>query len=56
LKIFDFGLSRIDGIDAETLNVIGTRGYMAPELFDIGADGKVHFTTAIDILHLGQPH
>jgi serine/threonine-protein kinase len=54
LKIFDFGLSRVDGIDAETLNVIGTRGYMAPELFDIEADGKVHFTTAIDIFAFGS--
>jgi len=54
LNIFDFGLSRIDGIDAETLNVIGTRGYMAPELFDIGADGKAHFTTAIDIFAFGS--
>ena len=54
LKIFDFGLSRVDGINAETLNVMGTRGYMAPELFHIGADGKVHFTTAIDIFAFGS--
>jgi serine/threonine protein kinase len=30
LKIFDLGLSRIDGVDAQTMNVIGTLGYMAP--------------------------
>jgi serine/threonine protein kinase len=54
LKLFDFGLSRIDGLDAETLNFIGTRGYMAPELFTKTAGGRVRFTTAIDVFAFGS--
>src|SRR5215204_3932851 len=54
LKIFDFGLSRIDGVDAHTLNVIGTRGYMAPELFMQATGGKVLFTKAIDTFAFGS--
>jgi eukaryotic-like serine/threonine-protein kinase len=54
LKIFDFGLSRIDGVDAQTLKVIGTRGYMAPELFTPATGGKVLFTKAIDTFAFGS--
>lgn len=53
LKLFDFGLSRIDGLDADTLSIIGTRGYMAPELFTKTAGGRVRFTTAVDVFALG---
>ena len=54
LKLFDFGLSRIDGLDAETLNIIGTRGYMAPELFAKTGGGRVRFTTAVDVFAFGS--
>jgi len=54
LKLFDFGLSRIDGLDAATLNIIGTRGYMAPELFTKTAGGRVRFTKAVDVFAFGS--
>jgi eukaryotic-like serine/threonine-protein kinase len=54
LKLFDFGLSRIDGLDAATLNVIGTRGYMAPELFAKTSGGRVRFTKAVDVFAFGS--
>jgi serine/threonine-protein kinase len=53
LKIFDFGLARDLNADANTVNLIGTRGYMAPELFQRGSDGKVSFTPAIDVYAFG---
>jgi len=33
LKIFDFGLAKYDTLPASTVGLIGTRGFMAPELF-----------------------
>ncbi|MCY4003415.1 MAG: serine/threonine-protein kinase, partial [Rhodospirillales bacterium] len=48
LKVFDFGLARTDSVDANTVGAIGTPGYMAPELFEATAGGKVHFTNAVD--------
>ena len=48
LKVFDFGLARTDTVDANTVGAIGTPGYMAPELFEATAGGKVHFTDAVD--------
>lgn len=48
LKIFDFGLSRNSAADAATTGIVGTQGFMAPELFVPGKDGKVHFTSAVD--------
>jgi serine/threonine protein kinase len=50
VKIFDFGLSRSSGADAETRSVIGTPGFMAPELWSWG---KVSFNKAIDIYAFG---
>jgi len=49
VKVFDFGLSRkLDS--AKTHSVIGTVGYMAPELWQ---RGQVVFTTAIDVYAFG---
>ncbi|MBZ9673954.1 serine/threonine-protein kinase [Mesorhizobium sp. ES1-3] len=54
LKIFDFGLSRTEKVDANTVGQIGTRGYMAPELFIPDASGKVSFTRAVDVFAFGS--
>lgn len=48
LKIFDFGLSKIDAGPAATTSISWTPGYAAPELFSMGASGKVAFTKAVD--------
>ncbi|ABM25034.1 protein kinase [Shewanella sp. W3-18-1] len=49
IKVFDFGLSRkLDS--AKTHSVIGTVGYMAPELWKCG---EVEFTTAVDVYAFG---
>jgi serine/threonine protein kinase len=52
LKIFDFGLTRA-GVDASTIGIIGTRGYMAPELFRTTRSGRVSFTEAVDTFAFG---
>ena len=47
LKIFDFGLARTDDDrEARTRGPVGTRPFMAPELY---ACGSVRFTQAIDV-------
>ncbi|WP_394134534.1 serine/threonine-protein kinase [Aliivibrio fischeri] len=49
IKVFDFGLSRkFDS--AKTNSVIGSVGYMAPELWQ---RGEVEFTTAVDVYAFG---
>jgi serine/threonine protein kinase len=49
IKVFDFGLARkLDS--AKTNCVIGTVGYMAPELW---RRGEVEFTTAVDVYAFG---
>jgi serine/threonine-protein kinase len=48
LKIFDFGLARNSTADASTIGAMGTRGYMAPELFPRGESDEVFFTAAVD--------
>ena len=49
IKVFDFGLARkLDS--AKTNSVIGTVGYMAPELWK---NGEVEFTTAVDVYAFG---
>lgn len=48
LKIFDFGLSRLHGVDSSTMAKIGTLGFMAPELFFATKGGTVHFSKAVD--------
>jgi serine/threonine-protein kinase len=53
LKIFDFGLARDADVNASTTSFIGTPGYMAPELFQRGSDGKVSFTPAVDVYAFG---
>jgi serine/threonine-protein kinase len=53
LKIFDFGLAREDGHEANTVGAWGTPGYMAPELFISQPDGKTGFTTAVDVFAFG---
>ena len=53
LKIFDFGMARNASVNASTLGLVGTRGYMAPELFDRGSDGRVSFTPAVDVFAFG---
>jgi len=50
VKIFDFGLARDEGPDAETKGFKGTFGFAAPELF---CTGDVTFSTAIDTYAFG---
>lgn len=50
VKILDFGLARPDGASARTLSVIGTPGYMAPELWQAGT---ISFNNAIDVYAFG---
>lgn len=52
LRIFDFGLSREDGVNCETIGTIGTPGYIAPELF-VPAHEKVYFNSAVDVFAFG---
>ncbi len=52
LKIFDFGLSRPDDIEATTTDAVGTLGYMAPELL-VEDDETAYFTKAIDVFAFG---
>lgn len=52
LRIFDFGLSRMDGVNCETIGTIGTPGYIAPELC-APANQKVNFTSAVDVFAFG---
>jgi serine/threonine protein kinase len=53
LKIFDFGLARMEGADANTIGSIGTPGYMAPELFSTTTGSSVSFTRAVDVYAFG---
>jgi serine/threonine-protein kinase len=48
LKIFDFGLARDIAVQPSTMGVLGTRGYMAPELFPEDSGQQVFFTPAVD--------
>ena len=50
IKILDFGLSRKAGTEARTASIIGTPGYMAPELFR-GSD--ISFDQTIDVYAFG---
>jgi eukaryotic-like serine/threonine-protein kinase len=52
LRIFDFGLSREDGVNSETVGTIGTPGYIAPELC-APAHQTVSFTAAVDVFAFG---
>ncbi|MGK3116492.1 serine/threonine-protein kinase [Candidatus Pantoea formicae] len=50
VKILDFGLARNEGGDALTKSIIGTPGYMAPELF---RSGQISFDNKIDVYAFG---
>ena len=50
VKILDFGLARQAGNDANTRNIIGTIGYMAPELWH---GSTISFDSAIDVYAYG---
>ncbi|MFM5338785.1 serine/threonine-protein kinase [Aeromonas enteropelogenes] len=50
IKILDFGLARTSGDDASTHSVIGTLGYMAPELWK---RRNIHFDSSIDVYAFG---
>lgn len=52
LRIFDFGLSRTNGVNCETIGTIGTPGYIAPELC-APAHQKVSFTSPVDVFAFG---
>ena len=52
LRIFDFGLSRTDGVNCETIGTIGTPGFIAPELC-APSHQKVKFTSAVDVFAFG---
>jgi serine/threonine protein kinase len=51
VKILDFGLARTHGLGAETLSVIGTPGYMAPELWKV--EETISFDHAVDTYAFG---
>jgi eukaryotic-like serine/threonine-protein kinase len=51
IKIFDFGLSRNEDKNAQTIGFKGTRGYAAPELIK---HGDVEFSKAIDTYAFGS--
>jgi len=51
VKIYDFGLSRNSGPEAQTKSIIGTPGYMAPELWQWGCD--ISFEKSIDVYAFG---
>ena len=50
VKIYDFGLSRNSGLEAQTRSIIGTPGYMAPELWQ---QGEISFDNSIDVYAFG---
>lgn len=50
VKILDFGLAREFGKDDRTKSIIGTPGFMAPELF---SDKTISFTYAVDMYAFG---
>lgn len=50
IKILDFGLARTEGLESRTRNIIGTPGYMAPELW---ADETISFDKSIDVYAFG---
>jgi serine/threonine-protein kinase len=52
LKIFDFGLSRPDDVDAKTIGTVGTPGYIAPELC-VDEDKEVTFSQPVDVYAFG---
>lgn len=52
LKIFDFGLAKIDG-DTGTSQLYFSKGYSAPEVFDQDSEGKHNFTKAVDVFAFG---
>ena len=53
LKIFDFGLSRLEATRPTTPDVVVTPGFGAPELFVWGRSGKIEFTQAVDVFAFG---
>lgn len=62
IKIFDFGLSRPKGASAQTQSIIGTLGFMAPELwsrppinFNAAVDTYAFAATALSLLQGGLP-
>lgn len=50
LKIFDFGLARMQGINAKTVGFRGTYYFSAPEQYQ---SGNVNFTSAVDVYAFG---
>jgi serine/threonine-protein kinase len=50
VKIYDFGLAREVGVNAETKGFVGTYAYAAPELY---RSEKVRFTKAVDVYAFG---
>jgi len=50
VKIIDFGLSRKEGNEAKTRNIIGTLEFMAPELW---STPTISFNNAIDVYAFG---
>ena len=50
MKILDFGLARSTGVAAQTVSVIGTPGFMAPELW---GNATISFDQSIDVYAFG---
>lgn len=51
LKILDFGLARQISVDDSTRSIIGTPGFMAPELY---SDRTIKFSPAVDMFAFAQ--
>jgi serine/threonine protein kinase len=53
IKILDFGLAREAGTDDKTRSIIGTLGYMAPELLSAVGGTTIQFSRAVDVYSYG---
>lgn len=53
VKLADFGESRICESDGEVMDVVGSPGYMAPEVLS-GSHGEAEYDCRVDIFSLGM--
>jgi serine/threonine protein kinase len=53
IKLLDFGLARQAGTDDSTRSIIGTLGYMAPELLSAISGTTIQFSRAVDVYSFG---
>ncbi len=53
LKISDFGLARGFNPDVQTMTLVGTLCFMAPEVLKANSKGEVHYSSPADVYALG---